>query len=55
MYGGILAERERIGRPVSELDCMIAAIARVNGAAVATRDLYGFENCGVYVVNPWMD
>ena len=53
MYAVVLAERERIGRLISELDCMIAAIARANGAVVATRDLYGFVNCGVEVVNPW--
>lgn len=53
MYAVILADRERMGRPIGELDCMIAAIARVNGAAVVTRDAGGFENCGVEVVNPW--
>ena len=55
MYAVILANRERIGRPIGELDCMIAAIARAHGATVATRDMYGFENCGVEVVNPWSD
>ncbi len=55
MYAVVLAERERIGRPISELDCMIAAIARANDAVVATRDLYGFDNCGVEVINPWGD
>ena len=55
VYAEIRAARRIIGRSIKELDCMIAAIARVHGAAVATRDLYGFENCGVEVVNPWMD
>ena len=55
MYAVILANRERIGLPIGELDCMVAAIARVHGATVATRDMYGFENCGVEVVNPWSD
>ena len=32
---------------------MIAAIARVHGASVATRDIYGFDNCGIEVINPW--
>ena len=32
---------------------MIAAIARVNGASVATRDTGGFESCGIEVINPW--
>ena len=55
VYAEIRASRRLAGRVIGELDCMIAAIARVNGASVATRDLYGFENCGVEVVNPWMD
>jgi predicted nucleic acid-binding protein len=32
---------------------MIAAVARVNGASVATRDTRGFENCGIEVIDPW--
>lgn len=55
VYAEMRAARRMMGRAIKELDCMIAAIARVNGAAVATRDLYGFENCGVEVMNPWLD
>jgi toxin FitB len=43
----------REGRPVSTEDAMIAAVARVHGKAVVTRDLNGFERCGVAVVDPW--
>ena len=52
-YAEIRAHRERIGRPISEMDGMIAAIARVNGAAVATRDAGGFADCGIQAINPW--
>ena len=52
-YAEIRAHRERIGRPISEMDCMIAAIARANGAAVATRDAGGFADCGIQAINPW--
>ncbi len=52
-YAEIRVARERSGRPIGELDCMIAAIARVNGATVATRDTGGFEDCGVDIINPW--
>ena len=55
IYAEIRAARRLMGRAIRELDCMIAAIARVHGATVATKDLYGFENCGVEVVNPWND
>jgi predicted nucleic acid-binding protein len=33
---------------------MIAAIARVNGASVVTRNVADFENCNVPVINPWV-
>ena len=52
-YAEIRARRERTGRPISEMDCLIAAIARANGAAVATRDARGFADCGIAVINPW--
>lgn len=52
-YAVIAATRLASGRPISEADCQIAAIARQWGAAVATRDVAGFEGCGVGVINPW--
>ncbi len=55
IYAEIRASRRIMGRPVKELDCMIAAIARVRGAAVATRNQRDFEDCRVEVVNPWTD
>jgi hypothetical protein len=32
---------------------MIAAIARANGASMVTRDISGFEGCGLTLINPW--
>ena len=52
-YADIFAARRRAGRPTAPLDLMIAAIARANGAGVVTRDIGGFENCGVPLVDPW--
>lgn len=52
-FSTIASTRKKRGRPISELDAQIAAIARVHGAVVATRDIRGFEGCGVRVVNPW--
>ncbi|MDE2937475.1 MAG: type II toxin-antitoxin system VapC family toxin [Chloroflexota bacterium] len=54
-YATIMAHRRSIGRPMEghELDCMIAAIARSNGAAVATRNVRDFTDCGVEIINPW--
>lgn len=52
-YAVIAAERRAAGRPISHPDCQIAAIARALGASVATRDMGGFEGCGIEVINPW--
>jgi toxin FitB len=52
-YARIAAERRRRGKPISALDAQIAAIARASGAGLATRDVAGFEGCGIEVVDPW--
>ena len=52
-YAQILAARRKIGRPIREMDAQIAAIARVHGATLATRDVNDFAGCGLTVVNPW--
>ncbi len=52
-FSRIVAERESVGRPISQFDAMIAAIARSHRATVATRHAGAFEGCGIRVVNPW--
>ncbi|MBZ5601468.1 MAG: type II toxin-antitoxin system VapC family toxin [Acidobacteriia bacterium] len=52
-YAVIAALRESMGRPISQTDAMIAAIARCHGASIATRDTAGFNHCGVGLINPW--
>ena len=52
-YGDIAAARRSLGRPIPEADCRIAAIARATGAAVATRNGAGFEQCGIALIDPW--
>jgi predicted nucleic acid-binding protein len=53
LFAQILATREAAGRPISDFDAMIAAIARSHGAAVATRNTKDFEGCGIKTINPW--
>ena len=52
-YAVIAAGRRVAGRPISQADCQIAAIAHSRGASVATRNAGDFEDCGIAVVNPW--
>lgn len=52
-FAGIAAARRKLGRPISQADCQIAAIARSRSAALATRNTRDFEHCGITIVNPW--
>ncbi len=52
-YAGIAAARRRMGRPITQADCQIAAIARSRGMAVATRNIRDFEDMGIDIFNPW--
>ena len=52
-YAEIAASRRRAGRPISQFDAQIAAIARRHDATLATRNHADFEGCGIAVVNPW--
>lgn len=52
-YAHIAAQRRRSGRPISHFDAQIAAITRTARAAVATRNVGDYEDCGIKVMNPW--
>ena len=52
-YAAIAAERRGAGKAISQFDCQIAAIVRVRGAILATRNLRDFEGCGIGIVDPW--
>jgi toxin FitB len=52
-FSKIVAHRRAVGRPISHADAQIAAIAKVQGAKLATRNLGDFEECGLDVVDPW--
>jgi hypothetical protein len=55
VFAPIAVHRRSTGRPMTLFDAQIAAIAKANGAALATRNTADFEQCGVGVVNPWVD
>lgn len=52
LYGELMAHRKSLGRPMSILDGQIGAIAQLHGMRIATRDVSGFEETGVDLVNP---
>jgi predicted nucleic acid-binding protein len=52
-YVDIVIARRQAGKPIEAFDALIAATALVAGAAVATRDVGGFEACGLTLINPW--
>lgn len=52
-YGAIMGDAARRGRPMSMPDGLIAAIVRVNGGRLATRNLPDFATTGLDLVNPW--
>ena len=52
-YVAIVAARRSAGRPISQFDAQIAAIALSRRAGLATRNITDFEGCGLAVVDPW--
>lgn len=54
-FSRIATRRRSQGRPITEFDAQIAAIAYVHDAVLATRNTSDFEGCGVRLINPWVD
>jgi predicted nucleic acid-binding protein len=52
-YGEIMGEASRQGGGMSVPDGMIAAIAKVNGGRLATRNLNDFRTTGLNLISPW--
>lgn len=52
-YGEIMGAASRQGLGMSAPDGMVAAIARVNGGRLATRNLTDFRATGLELVSPW--
>ena len=49
----IVRKRRAAGRPISQFDAQIAAIALCHGDKLATRNVSDFEGCGLSLVDPW--
>ena len=47
------AQQHRVGRVLDLGDALIAGTAKVNGLALATRNVRDFENLELELINPW--
>ncbi|WP_442581034.1 type II toxin-antitoxin system VapC family toxin [Mesorhizobium sp. ASY16-5R] len=52
-YGEIMGTASRRGAGMSAPDGMIAAIARVNGGRLATRNVSHFQTTSLDLISPW--
>ena len=52
-YAELVSSRERAGAPIDGFDAQIAAICRVHGAILATRNVKDFRGTGIEVIDPW--
>jgi predicted nucleic acid-binding protein len=52
-YGAIMGAAARTGRAMSAPDGMIAAIAKINGGRLATRNQVDFQATDLQLISPW--
>ncbi|PDT17831.1 VapC toxin family PIN domain ribonuclease [Rhizobium sp. J15] len=53
VYATIATDRRKAGRPISQFDAQIAAIAISRGASLATRNVSDSAGINLQIVNPW--
>lgn len=53
IFAQVAASRRVAGRPISQADAQIAAIAQLHRATLATRNVEDFAGCGIGLANPW--
>ncbi|BBC24736.1 type II toxin-antitoxin system VapC family toxin [Pseudanabaena sp. ABRG5-3] len=54
-YAKLASFRRQIGKPISQADAQIAAIACSQNAVLATRNISDFCDCQLTLINPWQD
>jgi predicted nucleic acid-binding protein len=52
-YASVVTARAAAGLPINGFDAQIASICRAHDAALATRNLKGFQATGIELIDPW--
>ncbi|NJL59019.1 MAG: type II toxin-antitoxin system VapC family toxin [Desulfobacteraceae bacterium] len=52
-WGELQGNAEKIGKPMSSVDSLLAATANVHKMAIVTRNESDFEEGEIRIVNPW--
>lgn len=53
LWGEMMGDGDRTGRPPAAADAQIASIARARDLTIVTRNVKDFERLGVALLNPW--
>lgn len=53
IWGGLVAQLEMIGRPISAIDSLLAATALQWQYTLVTRNTAHFTMAGIVLLNPW--
>jgi hypothetical protein len=54
-WGALAAQSQRQGRPLGNIDGLLAATALEHGLTVATHNTKHFQDLGVRIFDPWED
>jgi toxin FitB len=54
-WGSLVAQLDRMGRPLPALDSLIAALARYHRCTLVTRNEKDFQDIDIFLLNPWTD
>ncbi len=53
VWGKLVADLEKQGKPMPAIDSLLAATALQSGLTLVTRNEDDFAPCGIVLVNPW--
>ena len=53
VWGKLVADLEKQGKPMPAIDSLLAATALQGGLTLVTRNEDDFAHCGAAVINPW--